>query len=572
MLSFSSSTAAQESTARAPARVLVLHSYGFDFRWTLDIDAGIRDVLEEDPRSTTTVHSEPLDAKYHSDKAYMDNVAAFLATKYADWAFDLVIAVDNFALEFVKHTRDSLWPSVPLVFAGINNYRPELVEDLENTTGVAEGLSAEKTVEAMQQLFPTRDKVVILSDVNETGRQNVRIVKRALSRYDLDVAVHRPVSVGSLDGLAGQLGEDTVAILVGLVADRTMTPLDFKKSGRLAAETLDVPVFSLWDFYMTTGIVGGYMTSGKRQGEEAARLAARILGGEDPEAIPVVEESPNVPAFDLQALRPYGVTARDLPPDSVIYNQPLGLWERYRFEILLTISAFLLVVSLGLIGYELARRRTIEVRTTAESLREKETLLREIHHRVKNNLQVISSMLSIQSSLIGDTKALEYFQDARTRIQSMALVHEHLYESTSLARLDLRDYVDELVATVFHSMDTTGGGIRVETDVAEISLDLDHAIPLGMVINELVSNAIKYAYPHGSGEIDVTLSYVEKHAQLEVRDEGVGIPSATLEKRESLGLQLVEALAGQLRGTVSFENTDPGLRVRFDFPVTAAGT
>jgi two-component sensor histidine kinase len=563
--------AADDSYAQNESRVLVLHSYGLDFKWTLDVDAAIREVLEHDPESTTTVHSEVLDAKYHSSSAYMDELASFMEEKYRTWSFDVIIVSDNFALEFVKYARERLWPSVPLVFAGINDYSPELVAGMEKTTGVAEELSVDRTIEEIRRLFPNRGRVLILSDRTATSDQNVSLVLDAVADSELVPSVHHPVTLESLERLEREAGGDTVALLVGLVRNEAGTPLDFHRSGMHVSRTLDVPVFSLWDFYMGTGIAGGYMTSGRQQGLYAARLAQRILEGEDSHAIPVVEESPNLPVFDLAALGPYGISEDDLPPESIVYNRPEGLWEKYQLEILLAVSAFLLLFSIALLSYELARRRGVTARTTAESLREKETLLREIHHRVKNNLQVVSSMLSIQSSLVDDEKSLSYFQDARTRIQSMALVHEHLYESPSLARIDIRAYMDDLVATVTRSMDVSNGGATISTAVDEFSIDIDHAIPLGMVVNELLSNALKYAQGDGenagTGTTSISLTYTDGWVRLQVADSGPGMPGEDLERPQSLGLQLVSGLAQQLGGTVRFEDNEPGLRVCFEFPL-----
>lgn len=560
----------QAAGAAETDRVLMLHSYGLDFRWTVDIDAAVRDVLERDPDGTVIVHSETLDAKYFTSTAYTAEAADFLRRKYEGWSFDAIIVSDNFALEFARRHRDRLWPDTPLVFCGINNYSPALVSGLEDTTGVAEGLSAGRTISAMRRLFPGRRRLHVLSDDSATGDENVRIVRDAVERADSDfeLVVHEPLTASSLSALGAGLDGDDIAILVGLVRDASMTPLDFDRSGRVVARSLPVPVFSLWDFYMTTGIAGGYMSSGREQGREAARLTRRVLDGEEADSIPVVTDSPNVPVYDLGVLAAFGIGRRDLPAGSVIYNEPVGLWERYQTEILLLVATFLLLVILTLLAYEAARRRGVREASTAETLREKETLLREIHHRVKNNLQVVSSMLSMQSGVIADEQALSYLRDARTRVQSMALVHEHLYGSRSVARINTREYIDDLVATVVNSMDVSRGRVQVVREVAEIPIDIDRAIPLGLVVNEVLSNALKYAYPEGTaGDVRLSLSRTPEGALLEVADDGVGMPAADSGARQSLGLQLVEALAGQLGGNVRFENTDPGLAVRLTFPL-----
>lgn len=189
------------------------------------------------------------------------------------------------------------------------------------------------------------------------------------------------------------------------------------------------------------------------------------------------------------------------------------------------------------------------------SLKEKELLLREIHHRVKNNMQIISSLLKLQFDYIKDDQYLWVFQDCQNRIKSMALIHENLYHSNDLSRIDFHDYIENLANNlcVFFKIDTNKILLKIEVD--GISLGIDTAIPCGLIINELVSNTLKHAFPNGrDGEIRISLSEIENKNEYElvVSDNGVGLPK-NLDYRhtESLGLQLVIMLAeDQLQGKV----------------------
>jgi two-component sensor histidine kinase len=185
-------------------------------------------------------------------------------------------------------------------------------------------------------------------------------------------------------------------------------------------------------------------------------------------------------------------------------------------------------------------------------------LLKEIHHRVKNNLQVISSILNMQGTMITDPLAHSYFKDCETRVQSMALVHEQLYQTTTLTSIEMPSYINELITTLLSAINIDLNGLTVEQQIEPVSMDLDHAIPLGLIINELLSNAFKYAYPDGSGTVSIILNRVESGCRLAVRDYGVGI-AGTIATGESLGVQLVEALTTQLDGSVTFRNAEPGL-------------
>ena len=212
-----------------------------------------------------------------------------------------------------------------------------------------------------------------------------------------------------------------------------------------------------------------------------------------------------------------------------------------------------------------AGRRQEEEKLRAE-LKEKEVMLKEIHHRVKNNLQVISSLLSIQSTILADPRDATYFQESRDRIRTMALVHEKLYQSDDIAAVDFGPYVDRLTANLFRSYTGSGGRASLYVDVKDIFLGPDHAIPCGLIVNELVTNALKYAFPEGrSGTITVTMRQSDDRYELTVSDNGVGMPANfNLEETESLGLQLVNMLAHQLDGTVTMD-VSQGTRFTISF-------
>jgi PAS domain S-box-containing protein len=201
------------------------------------------------------------------------------------------------------------------------------------------------------------------------------------------------------------------------------------------------------------------------------------------------------------------------------------------------------------------------------ALREKEVLLRELHHRVKNNLQVISSLLNLQSHKVGDAAVIEALRESRNRIRSMALVHEKLHHSESLARIDMRAYVGGVVADLFDSYGADARRIRLVIEAEPTELSVDVALPCGLLINELVSNALKHAFSEGRcGTIRIGLGRDEDgRYRLRVADDGVGLPDG-LDFRASpgLGLQLVVALTEQLGGTIEVR-AEAGTTVEIDF-------
>jgi two-component sensor histidine kinase/integral membrane sensor domain MASE1 len=191
----------------------------------------------------------------------------------------------------------------------------------------------------------------------------------------------------------------------------------------------------------------------------------------------------------------------------------------------------------------------------ASALNAKEILLRELHHRVKNNLQVIASLFSLQARYLTDPRHREIFEDSRNRVFSIALAHEKLYRSKDLARIDFSEYARNLVAHL-QSMLGVGAGIALEMEIHPVTLPVETAIPCGLVINELVTNALKHAFPDGRrGTIRVGLREVAPGRWLvAVEDDGVGLPAdVTLGKTESLGLDLVSILASQIGGEIEVD-------------------
>ena len=191
------------------------------------------------------------------------------------------------------------------------------------------------------------------------------------------------------------------------------------------------------------------------------------------------------------------------------------------------------------------------------SLREKEILLQEIHHRVKNNMQIISSLLKLQSKYIKEKKYRVLFEESQNMIRSMSLIHEKLYNSRDISRIDFKDYINDLVNNLFRSYDVNGSVIRSRINIDDVSPGMDMAIPCGLIINELVTNSLKYAFPDGrKGEINI--AFRQNHSniyELFVGDNGVGISrDLDINNTNSLGLRLVTMLVNdQLEGEIDLK-------------------
>ncbi len=207
------------------------------------------------------------------------------------------------------------------------------------------------------------------------------------------------------------------------------------------------------------------------------------------------------------------------------------------------------------------------------SLAEKEVLLKEIHHRVKNNMQVISSLLRMQSGFLKDADDKRMFQESQERIQSMSLVYNKLYQSENLASISFGGYVDDLVGNLIKSHNSRDVPPRVLIDIDGIELSLDFAIPCGLIINEVVTNALKYAFPQGQvGQIHIIIRQKEDRIEMSLGDDGIGLPEGlTIGSTKSLGMVLIQTLAvHQLGGTLELKR-EKGTEYCINFPLVFEG-
>ncbi|MGB9980212.1 histidine kinase dimerization/phosphoacceptor domain -containing protein [Methanobacterium sp.] len=214
------------------------------------------------------------------------------------------------------------------------------------------------------------------------------------------------------------------------------------------------------------------------------------------------------------------------------------------------------------------QERTSELLAT---LQEKELLLREIHHRVKNNLQIISSLLNLQIPYIKDEQSIEFFKESQNRVKSISMVHEKLYQSKNLDKIDFGSYISNIVTNLFQTYDVNQNIIEYNLSLDNVELNIETSIPCGLIITELITNSIKHAFPaaesHGSssGKIEVKLYPENEKFTLVIKDNGIGIPKdLNFKNTKSLGLQLVNLLINQVDGFIKL-NREKGTEFRIEF-------
>jgi two-component sensor histidine kinase len=193
----------------------------------------------------------------------------------------------------------------------------------------------------------------------------------------------------------------------------------------------------------------------------------------------------------------------------------------------------------------------------SRSLAEKETLLKEIHHRVKNNLQVVSSLLGIQSRQVKDQAALEAIKEGRARVHSMSLIHQDLYKKDHPTGIEMRSYFKKLSRDLLDTYDISTDKIALTSDIDEIILDVETVIPLGLILNELITNALKYAFPDGKGSIHVQLKETDKGLLLGVKDNGIGMQNPhKVKEGDTFGYDLIQSFLEKMEGDIEIRSKD----------------
>ena len=252
--------------------------------------------------------------------------------------------------------------------------------------------------------------------------------------------------------------------------------------------------------------------------------------------------------------------------DATVNSKLAGRRKKERNYFIIASALFLLLAGMAYKAFQSNKRKKEQLNkqnaVIEKSLAEKEVLMKEIHHRVKNNLQVVSSLLKLQSHYIKDEAALDAVKESRNRVQSMAIIHQNLYQENNLTGIDAEDYISKLCDNLFTSYNINTGKIKLVKDIAPLMIDVDTIVPLGLILNELISNSLKYAFTKKEvgGIIKIGLKERNKTLLLSVYDNGIGMDKATMENSPSFGYKMIKAFMPKLGGEMNIYNED-GARI-----------
>ncbi len=380
--------------------ILLLQAYHEGLEWTDGVTRGFLDSLEK--QSDVELSVEYMDTKRFPPPDYYDLLEKLYQKKYQQAPIDVLVVCDNNALDFVLTRREKLFSGVPIVFCGINNFSRALLRNQTQITGVIEELDIAGTIEFALAAKPEIKRFVVVNDETPTGLNNqARFETVALHYHDqIDFEVIREIPLIEMKQRLSRLGSDTGILVFTYHHDADGHYYSTSNFIRLLSENSSAPIFSFWEHYLGTGIVGGIMISGEAHGRMAADLAKRILAGESPDTIPIVEESPNIPMIDYRQMKRFGIPPESLPPGTVIKFKPFSLYESYRELIWATSIVLIVLVMFIVVLIRLLTRQ----KETQFALRESELRFRRL---TENARDIIYRMSIPDGSYIYVSPAVE---------------------------------------------------------------------------------------------------------------------------------------------------------------------
>ncbi len=595
-------------------QVLVIYSYMRSLPWQSRVMEGLdRGLSRLDGYRIPFIFEENLDAsrilKGPDDPSWRD----YLLEKYADARIDAVITDGHPAAAFLLRNPD--------LFPEAERYLFNFVPDPAFAPGRGDEVRFEavsdfdRSLRLIKEILPDTNRIVVVTDKSELGlarTKQIHDLEESLSGI-FSLEVYNDFTADELYLRASKLAKGTVLFYLPVTMDRNGDMLIPGYVGETLSRTASVPVFTHYDSLIGRGIVGGYVTSGVLLGELMARIAGEGLTA-IPHDIEQYRKGVIGHSYDARALKRWGIPLRSLPAGSEILYHERSFWERYWPQLIFLLFVFILqsLLTLALLRASIQRKRAllllekernalesrVEERTRAltginleltrevaerrkaeegarQLVEEKTTLFKELQHRVKNSMTIITSLVGLESLKVESEDARLILEKLQSRINALASLYEILYTAGGVDHVDLKAYLERIVDAACESLGTDLRHIEVESDIVSRSIDLKPAVSLGLIVNELVTDALKHAFVgREAGQLAVRVREEGAMLLLDVSDDGVGLPAGfTLEDSQGFGFQLIGLLVQQLKAEfshaqASFAQRGPGTSFVISIPLS----
>ncbi len=361
------------SPAQAAKNVLLLNSYHPTYTWTASLVEGVRDGFAK--RDDIELQIDFLDTKKSFTPEYQEKLRELLAERYAKLKIDLLISSDDDALDFLLKYRGELFPGVPIVFCGVNNFKDSRLAGQRGFTGVNEANDMNKGVGWILQQRPLTKRIVVVHDQSATGLSVAKQLAGIETNFagKLRFEYVTGVTKQELSDRLRKIPGDASVIWGVFLRDKAGVPLSPRESMRLVTAAAPVPVYTFWDFAVIEGAVGGYVVSSYEQGMSATRLADQVFSGTPIDQVPIIRQSPNVYMFDYRALARWQLDPAKLPAGAVVRHRPFSFYETYKQYVWAALGGMgvesLAIIALALAIRGITRKSRAKLRASEERYR-----------------------------------------------------------------------------------------------------------------------------------------------------------------------------------------------------------
>lgn len=344
--------------------VLLLHSYHKGYKWSDDISKAIENNFK--PHSNINLTTIYMDTKKVSNEKYFKKLYELYKQQFKNRKFDVIIASDNSALEFLVEYQKTLFPNTAILFCGINYFDEKLIEKngmRKYISGVIEQVDLKKNFELISKVHPKLDKLIIINDRSKTGLIMKDDLQKIIPKYEekFEIEYIDDMRMKELKQHVSKTSDNTALLFVLLFKDKTGKFFTYKESLEHIKSFSHVPIYGLWDFYLNYGVIGGLLTSAQAQGDAVSKMALEVLNGKKVDEIPILKESPNRYIFDFNELKKFDIKIDKYIDEFNIVNRPFSFYRKYKLLVNITIATMIVfIVLIILMKANINRRKKLQ--------------------------------------------------------------------------------------------------------------------------------------------------------------------------------------------------------------------
>lgn len=427
----------QGGSANIKKNVLILHSYHYGMNWADTVMNGVKKAFKEAEAKGLQfdITYEFMDTKRYSQEENLKLLLGLYKYKYKETRFDVIIASDDAALNFLLKNRDELFGKIPVVFTGINFYSDEIIKNNWGYTGVVEEADVTATIDIALKLHPKTKKIIVVGDQTITSVMDRKTIRKAMPKYpNIEFKFLEDGNVFSYQRTLQELPETAIILAMHVNEDEKGRYYSFEESFDIYTINIKRPVYTFWDFYLNRGTVGGMIVSGEAQGYEAAKKAIQIILGQPVDTIPVLKESPNQYIFDYNIMTKFNIGLGDIPSSSIVINKPKSFKELYEENKTLIIVVLLVIFSLSAVIFILTaniiKRKKVEkalvITNTAYERFVPSEFLRYLGKKDITKVELGDQIQKDMSILFSDIRSFTTLSEKMTPEETFNFINEYL--------------------------------------------------------------------------------------------------------------------------------------------------